>query len=156
MINLDNTPIFDFSVPSIEDLRNMGISESLYSPYNVIAVYQSKVVGYITIEDRNINLPTKRDITKEESDYVELLKSKKWLLVRRINFNNRYLETGNLLNMFDYLVRILPNDCFLWTNKHWDRKTCYIDSIGGFTELPTNICKNKNILIYSVYQRKNE
>lgn len=153
---LDDAPIFEFSTPSIEDLSKMGISEPLYSPYNVKAEYQGKTVGYIIIEDRDVNLPSNRGVTNDASDYVELLKSKKWYLIRKISFDDRYLETGNLLNMFDYLINILPKDCYLWTNKFWDENTCYLDSIGGFAQLPMDVCNNRNILIYSVYQRKNE
>ena len=58
--------------------------------------------------------------------------------------------------MFDYLIKILPNDSYLWSNVYWDRKTRYIQYVGGFTSLPCHICDNKNLQIFSVYQARNE
>ena len=49
--------------------------------------------------------------------------------------------------MFDEFVLNLPDDYNLW---------CDIEQIGGFTDLPKEICPNENIRIYSVYQQKNE
>lgn len=149
-------PVFEFSSPSINDLSVIGISESLYSPYNVIAVYQGRIVGYITIQEKDINLPMKRDYTEDEKRYVNILKSKKWFLIRRIFFQEKYIITGNLYNMFDYLIKILPKDCYLWSNVYWDRKTKFIQYIGGFTSLPNHICDNENIQIFDVYQSRNE
>ena len=153
---LPEMPIFEFSTPSKEDLSMMGISDALYSPYNVKATYKGEIVGYITIQDRDINIPIKDSYTKEEQEYVKMLKSNKWYLIRKIFFKEEFKETGNLYNMFDYLVNILPKDCYLWTNIYWDRKTHLIDYIGGFALLPYDICNNGNIRIYSVYQSRNE
>ena len=154
--NLDNIPVFEFSTPSIDDLKIMGLSEALYSPYNVKAVYEGQIVGYITVQDKDINLPMKRHYTEEEKQRVKLLKSKKWFLIRRISFKEEYKETGNLYNMFDYLIKILPNDSYLWSNVYWDRKTHHIQYVGGFTSLPEDICGNNNLQIFSVYQARNE
>ena len=52
-----------------------------------------------------------------------------------------------ILIMFDEFVLNLPDDYNLW---------CDIEQIGGFTDLPKEICPNENIRIYSVYQQKNE
>ena len=43
---------------------------------NVKAVYKGRIVGYIIVQDRNINLPMKRRYTENEKQDVRLLKSK--------------------------------------------------------------------------------
>ncbi len=155
-LGLNSMPIFEFSIPTIEDLCTLGISEALYSPYNVKAVFEGKIVGYIIIEDRPVNVPMRKKYSKGVKDYVEMINKQKWFLIRKIAFMNQYKETGNLYNMFDYLIKQLPNDCYLWTNVYWDRKTQFIDYIGGFTALSKEICKNENIRVFSVYQIRNE
>ena len=70
-------------------------------------------------------------------------------------FKEQFRDTGNLENMFDKLVSILPDDCDLWCNVSMDSNK-YIEQIGGFTSVPKSFCTNTSVRIFNVYQRKHE
>lgn len=153
---LAEQPLFQYSVMSLMDMNSLGISDGLYSPFNVTAKFKGRIMGYILTEKRPLNINHRKDTSQELMDYASILTSKEWYLIRKICFQEDYRYSGNLENMFDFLIDVLPQDCDLWCNIYWDRKTKYIEQIGGFAEIHNDICKNDNIRIYSVYQRKNE
>ena len=152
---LISSPIIEFSALCKEELKTIELNEGFHSPYNIKAVLNGKIVGYIIVEERNPNFQTYGNIDKGLSERLTILNSKQWFLIRKIYFAKKYLYIGNLETMFDKLIIALPNDCDLWYYTSIDING-FLKQLGGFTELPKDICPNINIRIFSVYQRRNE
>ena len=77
-------------------------------------------------------------------------------LPRKIYFQEQYLYSGNLENMFDEFVSKLPDGYNLWCNISRSELNQYITQIGGFADLPNEICPNTSVRIFNVYQRNKE
>ena len=147
---LTPSALFDFSSLCKEELSSIELTDGFHSPYNVKAVFNSEIVGYIIIEETNPHFQAIEPLDEGLLECLNLLNSKRWLHIRKICFDERYRFTGNLENLFDNLISILPDDCGLWCNISMDSHK-YIEQIGGFTELPNAICSNTSIRIFSVY-----
>ena len=152
---LTSSPLFEFSSLGMDELNALELSDGFHSPYNIKAVFNSEIVGYIIIEERNPHFMATEPLEEGLLNRLNLLNSKRWFLIRKIWFVEKYRFTGNLENMFDNLIGILPDDCDLWCNISIDRHK-YIEQIGGFTELPKAICSNASVRIFSVYQLRHE
>lgn len=108
----------------------------------------------IFIDSREINFDLY--LSKELYKWSIQLNNKKWLCIRKIYFQEQYLYSGNLENMFDEFISKIPNGYYLWCNISNKELNQYITQIGGFTDLPIGICPNTSIRIFNVYQRNNE
>ena len=145
----------DFGPLTRNDLESIEYADGLYSQYNIKATYENKIVGYIIAEEQNPVFCADASLTEGLRNRALLLNSMRWLRIRKIYFQDSYLDSGNLEDMFDEFVLNLPDAYnLLWCDT--DDVGKYIEQIGGFTDLPKEICPNENIRIYSVYQLKNE
>ncbi len=148
--------VFDFLSLTKDDFNLYGIADVYYSPYSIKAVYMNEIVGYIVVEERNPNFVLNDSLNEDLYNRTVLLNNHKWLYIRKIRFHSGYLHSGNLENMFDKLISKIPNEYNLWCNISIKQMEKYIMQIGGFTDLPQEICPNRNIRIFNVYQRNNE
>ena len=140
---------------SFDDLSYLNLSEALYSPYNAKATYNGEIVGFIIVRKRHIGVDP-NNVPQQSKEYAVTLANKNWFDLRCIRFNAEFRWTGNLENLFDYSIGILPDGYDIWSNIYWDGCTQYITRIGGFAKIPHDVCPNQNIRIYSVYHRKHE
>lgn len=148
--------VFDFSPLTKEELNSLELTDGFYSPYNLKAIYMNEIVGYIVVEERNPNFVLNNLLSKELYKWSIQLNNKKWLCIRKIYFQEQYLYSGNLENMFDEFISKIPNGYYLWCNISNKELNQYITQIGGFTDLPIGICPNTSIRIFNVYQRNYE
>ena len=152
---LTPSPTFEFSPLTIGNLKSLGLAEGFHSPYNIKASFNSEIVGYVIVEETSPHLQANETLDEGLLNRLNLLNSKRWFLLRIIYFDEIYRFTGNLENMFDKLISVLPEDCDIWCNTSMDSHK-FIEQIGGFTELPKAICLNTSIRMFSVYQRRHE
>lgn len=144
-------PVLNFSHFSLEDMRKIGVDEKLFSPYNVKALdSKGALSGYMIITYTPINAIKHYDLPLSIKNSIGIINSNKWYNLRTIKMKKEHRFDGNIENMFDYLISILPKDCYLWSNSYWDRNTNYLLQL-GFTELPSELNQNKNIRVFNVY-----
>ena len=148
--------IFEFNPLTKDDLNSLELTDGFYSPYNIKALYMDEIVGYIVVEERKPNFVLNSSLSKELHEWSARLNDKKWLCIRKIYFQEQYLYSGNLENMFDKFVSKLPDGYNLWCNISRSELNQYITQIGGFADLPNEICPNTSVRIFNVYQRNKE
>lgn len=152
---LTPSPTFEFSPLTMEELNSLELTEGFHSPYNIKALFNGEIVGYIIIEETKPHFRANAPLDEALLNHLKLLNNKQWFLIRKIHFAEKYRATGNLENMFDKLVSILPDDCDLWCNVSMDSHK-YIEQIGGFTNVPKSISSNTSVRVFNVYQRRHE
>ena len=152
---LSPSPLFVFSSLNRWELNSIELTDGFHSPYNIKAVFNSEIVGYIIVEETNPHFQANEPLDDSLLNHLNLLNSKRWFLIRKMYFKEQFRDTGNLENMFDKLVSVLPDDCDLWCNVSMDSHK-YIEQIGGFTSVPKSFCANTSVRIFNVYQRKHE
>lgn len=149
------SPSFEFSTLSMDELNSLDLTDGFYSPFNIKCVFSNEIVGYIIVEELDPHFQANEPLDEGLLSHLNLLNSKRWFLIRKIYFKEKYRDTGNLENMFDKLVCKLPDNCDLWCNVSMDSHK-YIEQIGGFTNVPKSICSNTSVRIFNVYQRRHE
>lgn len=110
------SPSFEFSTLSMDELNSLDLTDGFYSPFNIKCVFSNEIVGYIIVEALNPHFQANEPLDEGLLSHLNLLNSKRWFLIRKIYFKEKYRDTGNLENMFDKLVCKLPDDCDLWCN----------------------------------------
>lgn len=141
--------ILQFSRLSTSDIVDLGIDiRNSYSSYNIKATNDYGVIlGYIIVEKNAKGL---LNCIIAPNNIIDGIKGNTWFKIKRIYLNKMYINTGNLENMFDYLLSILPKDCYLWSNCYWDRKSHYLERL-GFYDFLIYTKYISNIKIFSIY-----
>lgn len=150
-------PVLKFSVLELNEMNSLGIDKGLFSPYNIKAEDENgQIVGYIIVKEKPLFSRKPKGLSKNDLMEIEAICQNRWLNIRMIRIKKEYRFSGDVENMFDYLVHnVLPSDCYLWSNNYWDRKTNYLQQL-GFDDFHSRLNFNPNIMIFSVYHYKNE
>lgn len=150
-------PVLNFTVLQLNEMTPLGLDKGLFSPYNIKAEDENgQIVGYIIVKEKPLFSRKPKGLSKNDLMEIEAICQNRWLNIRMIRIKEEYRFSGNVENMFDYLVhKVLPEDCYLWSNNYWDRKTKYLQQL-EFYDLPEQLHFNPNIKIFSVYHHKNE
>ena len=153
---MKNFPVLNFSKLTLDDMKSLGVAEGLHSPYCVKATDdKNTIVGYIIVTNKPINARKHKGMSVNLLNEVDALNANRWYNLRIVRLINKHIYDGNLESMFDYLIDLLPSDCYLWANSYWDRKHNILTTL-GFTELSQELRQNPNIRIFNVYHRKLE
>ena len=150
-------PVLKFSVLELNEMNPLGIDKGLFSQYNMKAEDKNgQIVGYIIVKEKPLFSRKPKGLSKNDLMEIEAICQNRWLNIRMIRIKEEYRFSGNVENMFDYLVdKVLPSDCYLWSNNYWDRKTNYLQQL-GFYDFHSRLNFSPNIKIFSVYHYKNE
>ena len=133
-----------------EDATVDGIGWTV-SRFSIKAMKNSEIIGKIIFEDKPIRISENYINDKEEDakNWYNSLNHANSIYLRKIYFNERERLSGELENMFDYvIVKVLPTDYLIWTIPVICGKN-NIKQIGGFME-PIYSLPNKNIRLYAL------
>lgn len=134
-----------------EDANQDGIGYK-FSQLSKKLLFNDIVIGKIIIENNSLKLSKVFIDSIKDNEaktyYTNLNKTSSFYL-RKIWFENRFLNSGKLEDFFDYTMTDMPIDSLLWCIPTICGKRI-IEQLGGFVE-PLYPIPNEKIRLFSLY-----
>ena len=127
-----------------KDIRKYGMTFPCLSQYSIKAVLNGEIIGLVALEDKPLSLRIYRTDSKPLAEYKTAINRINSYYLRKIMFMPKYRYSGELENMFDYMVSKTPKKSFIWGYSFWDTEG-YFEQLGCFSEPRKRI--NRNVLL---------